>query len=91
MEPNYKRSIARGFWTLALGMFLGGLLTLLAETFLPESAARAFLTGSVEASVGPFSANLLAVAVTIGPISFFLNVLTIVGIAIVALVIRWWM
>ena len=72
-------------------MFLGGLLTLLAETFLPESAARAFLTGSVEASVGPFSANLLAVAVTIGPISFFLNVLTIVGIAIVALVIRWWM
>lgn len=91
MEPNYKRSITRGFWTLALGMFLGGLLTLLAETFLPESAARAFLTGSVEASVGPFSANLLAIAVTIGPISFFLNVLTIVGIAIVALVIRWWM
>ncbi len=91
MEPNHKRSITRGFWTLALGMFLGGLLTMLAETFLPDSAARAFLTGSVQSSIGPFSVDLVAVAITIGPIAFFLNVLTIVGIGIVALVVRSWM
>lgn len=91
MEPNYKRNITRGLWTLALGLFLGGLLTTLAETFLPDSAARAFLTTSVESSIGPFSVDLLAVAITIGPISFVLNVLTLVGIGIVSLVIRSWM
>lgn len=91
MEPNYKRNIMRGLWTLALGLFLGGLLTRLAETFLPDSAARSFLTTSVRSSVGPFSVDVLAVAITIGPVSFVLNVLTLVGIGIVALVIRSWM
>lgn len=91
MEPNYKRNITRGLWTLALGLFLGGLLTRLAETFLPDSAARSFLTTSVQSSVGPFSVDVLAVAITIGPVSFVLNVLTLVGIGIVALVIRSWM
>ena len=89
--PNYKRNIIRGLWTLALGLFLGGLLTRLAETFLPESAARSFLTTAVVSSIGPFSVDLVAVAITVGPVSFVLNVLTVVGIAIVALVVRSWM
>lgn len=77
-------------WILVLGLFLGGLLTKLSELFLPESAARDFLTTSVAASVGPLSIDLVAVAFTIGPISFTLNVLTLVGISIVALIIRSW-
>lgn len=77
-------------WTLILGLFLGGLLTRLCELFLPDSAARDFLTTSVAASVGPFSIDLVAVGFTIGPLSVTLNVLTLVGVGIVALVARSW-
>ena len=90
MESNYRRNITRGLWTLVCGLFLGGLLTLLVE-MLPGSAARSFLTASVRASFGPFSVDLVAVAFTIGPVSFVLNVLTLVGIAIVAFVVRSWL
>ena len=88
---NYRRNITRGLWTVVCGMILGGLLTLLAENFLPGGVARSFLTASVEASLGPVSLDLVAVAFTLGPVSFVLNVLTLVGIAIVALVVRSWL
>lgn len=85
-----RRSIIRVTWTLVLGLFLGGLFTKLTEMFLPESAARTFLTTSVSASLGPFSMDLVAVAITLGPLSLYLNVLTLVGIAIVAFIARSW-
>ena len=85
-----QRSARRLAWTLALGLFLGGLFTRLAELFLPESAARAFLTTSVSASIGPFSVDLVAVALTLGPLVLTINVLTLVGVAIVAFVARSW-
>ena len=87
---THRRSIQRLIWTLILGLFLGGLFTVLAETFLPESAARDFLTTSVYSSVGPISLDLVAVAVTLGPLVIQLNVLTLVGIGIVAFVARSW-
>ncbi|MEK9502169.1 hypothetical protein [Gaopeijia maritima] len=91
MLDNQRRlSAARLTWTLILGFFLGGLLTHLTEMFLPDSAARTFLTTSVSASVGPFSMDLVAVAFTLGPVSVYLNVLTLVGIFVVALVARSW-
>ena len=77
-------------WTLVLGLFLGGLFTKLSEIFLPESAARVFLTMSVKATVGPLSVDLVAVALTVGPLAFELNVLTLVGIGIVAFIARSW-
>ena len=80
----------RILWTLVIGLFLGGLLTKLTELFLPDSAARDFLTTSVAASAGPFSIDLVAVGFTIGPVSVTLNVLTLVGIGMVALVARSW-
>ena len=85
-----RRNIQRLVWTLILGLFLGGLFTLLAETFLPESAARDFLTTSVYSSVGPVSLDLVAVAITLGPLMIQLNVLTLVGVGIVAFVARSW-
>ena len=85
-----RRSVNRLIWTLVLGLFLGGLFTRLSEMFLPESAARTFLTTSVAASLGPFSIDLVAVAFTIGPLVLALNVLTLVGIFLVALVARSW-
>ena len=60
-----RRSATRLVWTLVLGFFLGGIFTQLSEMFLPESAARTFLTTSVQASVGPFSMDLLALSFTL--------------------------
>ncbi len=90
MEPRRKREIKRGLVVILFGLFLGGLFTSLAEIFLPQSAARAFLTTSVASSVGPFYLDLVSVAFTIGPISFALNVLTLVGIVLAALAVRSW-
>ena len=84
------RGIVRLAWTLVLGLFLGGLLTKLAEIFLPDSAARDFLTTTVAADIGPFSIDLVAVALSLGPLTVTLNVLTLVGIGIVALIARSW-
>ncbi|MFC1662061.1 hypothetical protein ACFL3S_11540 [Gemmatimonadota bacterium] len=83
-----QRNIRRLGWTLVLGLFLGALFRKLSELFLPESAARDFLTTSVAASVGPFSIDLVAVSLTIGPLVVTLNVLTLVGIGIVAFIAR---
>ncbi len=83
-----RRSVQRLIWTLILGLFLGGLFTTLSVTFLPESAARDFLVTSVAASIGPFSIDLVAVSLTLGPLGITLNVLTLVGIAIVAFIAR---
>ncbi len=77
-------------WTLVLGFFLGGMFTQLSEMFLPDSAARTFMTTSVSASAGPFSMDLVALAFTIGPLVINLNVLTLVGVFLVALIARSW-
>ncbi|MDZ7780316.1 MAG: hypothetical protein U5R14_10355 [Gemmatimonadota bacterium] len=82
-----RRTVVRITWTLILGFFLGGLLSKLAE-LLPDSVARDFVLTSVNASVGPLSVDLVAMAFELGPLVFTLNFLTLVGIAIVALVAR---
>ncbi len=85
-----RRKMIRWTWTLVLGLFLGGLFTRLSELFLPESAARDFLTTSVAAEIGPFSIDLVAVALELGPLVLTINVLTLVGITIVWLGVRSW-
>ena len=90
LVDTYRRNVKRLAWTQVLGLLLGGLLTKLSELFLPESAANSFLTTAVEASIGPLSIDLVAVAFTIGPLTLSLNVLTLVGISIVAFIVRSW-
>jgi hypothetical protein len=85
---NRNRSGRKVGWTLVLGLFLGGLLTTLSENFLPDSAARDFLVTSVAASIGPISLDLVAVGLTLGPLVLNLNVLTLVGVGLVAFVAR---
>jgi hypothetical protein len=91
LVDSTRRGVVRFAWTLVLGLFLGGLLTKLAEMTLPEGAApREFLLTSVNASIGPLSVDLVAVAFALGPVTLELNVLTLVGVAIVALFVRSW-
>lgn len=84
------RSAVRLSWALLLGFLLGGLFTKLTVTFLPDSAARTFLTTSVDMSFGPLSMDLVAFALTAGPLVISLNVLTLVGVFLVALIARSW-
>ena len=90
VAPRQQRQIFRGIVVLAFGLVLGGLLTHLGEIFLPASAARTFLTTPVALSLGPFFVDLVAVSITVGPISFAVNTLTVVGIIIAALAVRSW-
>ena len=77
-------------WAVVVGVFLGALFTKVAVTFMPDSSARDFLTTSVSASLGPLSLDLIAVAFVIGPLTINLNALSLVGILLVALVVRSW-
>ena len=90
MDHSRRRSVTRWVWTLVLGLFLGGLLTNLFEVFLPTGAPLAFFTTSVSASLGPLSVDLVSLAFSIGPLTVTLNVLTLVGIGMVAFVMRSW-
>jgi hypothetical protein len=80
----------RMVWALIVGIFLGALFTKIAVVFMPDSAAREFLATSVSASLGPLSIDLIAVAFVIGPLTINLNALSLVGILLVALVMRSW-
>jgi hypothetical protein len=77
-------------WAVVVGMFLGALLSKIAVIFMPDSAARDFLTTSVSASLGPLSIDLIAVAFVIGPLTINLNALSLVGVLVVGLVMRSW-
>ena len=90
LVDTYRRNMKRLLWTQALGLLLGGLLTQLSEAFLPESPAKTFLTLSVEASIGPLTIDIVVLVFTVGPLILSLNVLTLVGIAIVAFIVRSW-
>jgi len=77
-------------WAVIVGLFLGALLTRIAVLFMPDSAAREFLTTAVSASLGPLSIDLIAVAFVIGPLTLSLNALSLVGILLVGLLMRSW-
>ena len=86
-----RRSSARLVWTAVIGLFLGALLTKLVLAFVPESAARTFLATTVSASLGPLAIDLIAVGVVVGPLTINLNVLSLIGVLLVALVVRSWL
>jgi hypothetical protein len=78
-------------WATIIGLFLGALFSQLAIRYLPDSAGREFLTTTVSASVGPLGVDLVAFSFVVGPVVLNLNVLSIVGIVVVALIMRsWW-
>ena len=85
-----RKAIPRMVWAVIVGIFVGALFTKMAVVFMPDSAAREFLTTAVSASLGPLSLDLIAVAFVIGPLTINLNALSLVGILMVALVMRSW-
>jgi hypothetical protein len=90
MNPR-RGPLPRMVWAIIVGLFLGALFTKMAILFMPDSAAREFLTTAVSASLGPLSLDLIAFAFVVGPLTINLNALTLVGILIVSLVMRSWL
>jgi len=66
------------------GLLLGGLVTSLLILALHPSAARQFFITTVSASLGPLSIDLHVVAITLGPLMLRLNILSVIGILLVA-------
>lgn len=86
-----RRAVPRLVWAVLIGLFLGALFTRLAIRYLPDSAGREFLTTTVSASIGPLGVDLVAIAFVIGPLILNLNALSVIGILIVAVIMRsWW-
>jgi hypothetical protein len=79
-RPAAKRVVL----IVAGGMLLGALLTKLMSIALPASAAREFFVTTVAASLGPLTVDLLVVALTVGPLVIRLNILSVVGILLLA-------
>jgi hypothetical protein len=77
-------------WAVLVGLFLGALFTKVAVLFMPDSAAREFLTTSISASLGPLSVDLIAVALVLGPLTLSLNALSLVGVVLVSMIMRSW-
>ena len=69
---------------LLVGSFVGELLA----RFLPAGVARDFFTTSVVGRLGPISLDLIAVGLTLGPLTLYVNIISLVGIALAAYLYR---
>jgi hypothetical protein len=67
-----------------VGSFVGELLA----RFLPAGVARDFFTTSVVGHLGPISLDLVAVGLTLGPLTLHVNIISLVGIALAAYLYR---
>jgi hypothetical protein len=91
MNVATRRRVGRLLLVVLIGLMLGALLTELAVRFMPESPTREFFATSIAAAFGPFVFDLVAVGLTLGPLVFHLNALSVVGVLVVALGARAWL
>ena len=86
-----RRRAGRVLVVVVAGLVLGALLSELAVRFMPQSTARDFFTTSVTAAFGPLVVDLVAFGITLGPVVFRLDFLSVLGVLVVALAARTWL
>ena len=86
-----RRRAGRLLVVVVAGLVLGALLSELAVRFMPQSTARDFFTTSVTAAFGPLVIDLVAFGITLGPVVFRLDFLSVLGVLVVALAARTWL
>lgn len=79
-----KRTGRRVLLIIAGGLLVGALLTQLVGLAFPPSAARQFFVTTVSATLGPLAIDLRVIAFTLGPLILRVNVLSVVGVVLVA-------
>jgi len=67
---------------LILGMLLGGYLGEFLSTIMPDGVAKDFFLTSVVGKFGPFSIDLLLIALTLGPLVVKINLVSVLGLFI---------
>lgn len=77
-------------YTLVLtgGLLVGSLLGEILASFIPAGVARDFFSTSVAGRFGPIAIDLVAVGLTLGPLTLHVNVMSLVGIALAAYLYR---
>lgn len=73
---------------LTLGLLLGSFVGELLARFLPAGVARDFFATSVAGAFGPVSMDLIALGLTLGPLTVHVNVMSLVGVALAAWLYR---
>jgi hypothetical protein len=69
---------------LTLGLLVGSFIGELLARFLPAGVARDFFTTSVAGAFGPVSVDLIAIGLTLGPLTIYVNLMSLVGVALAA-------
>lgn len=83
-----RKSFRNYLAVLTLGLLAGSLLGEILARYLPAGVAKSFFTNSVTGHFGPLSVDLIAVAITLGPLSVAVNIMTIVGVVLAAYLFR---
>jgi Domain of unknown function (DUF4321) len=88
MRPTGPRRPGFYLGVLVAGFIVGGFLASFFRRWLPESAARDFLTASATPVFGPISMDLLVINFTLGPIGLHVSLLSLIGVLLAYLVAR---
>jgi hypothetical protein len=84
----WRKSFRNYLTVLTLGLLLGSFLGEVMARYLPEGVAKSFFTNSVTGQFGPVSLDLIAIGVTLGPLSIGVNIMSVVGVVLAAYLFR---
>lgn len=84
----HRRNLKLYTLVLTGGLLAGSFLAELLARFLPAGVARDFFTTSVAGAFGPVSLDLIAIGLTLGPLTLYVNLMSLVGVALAAYLYR---
>ncbi|MCH9007216.1 DUF4321 domain-containing protein [candidate division KSB1 bacterium] len=85
-----KKPIGKVVLVIVMGAMIGSLLGQVLGLVLPEGVVRDFFLRSAELNVGPTPISVGFLGLTLG-FSFTLNIIGLLGIAIAAYILRWYL
>ncbi|MBN2365418.1 MAG: DUF4321 domain-containing protein [Calditrichaeota bacterium] len=83
-----KKSLGWILVIILLGAFIGSALGEILAYVLPQGVVKEFFLRSAEFGLGPATLNLIVLTFTLG-FTIKLNVISVLGIAIAAYLLRW--